>query len=80
MSKVNVRPSVEVQKSGEENNKPTWPRFLDAIVIVSMGVILYLGALSHCFTPLFCCEAQLSWELYSPCFTRQSGKQGLLLQ
>src|SRR2546421_914023 len=47
MSKVNVRPSVEVQRSGEENNKPTWPRFLDAIVIVSMGVILYFGALSR---------------------------------
>src|SRR6266567_1586806 len=47
MSKVNVRPSVEVQRSGEENNKHTWPRFLDAIVIVSMGVILYFGALSR---------------------------------
>lgn len=45
MSKVNVRPSVEVQKSGEENNKQTRPRFLDAAIIVSMGVILYSGAL-----------------------------------
>src|SRR5437588_2200645 len=45
MSKVDVRPSVEVPKSGEENNKPAWPHFLDAVVIASMGILLFFGAL-----------------------------------
>jgi hypothetical protein len=34
----------------------------------------------RCFTLLFFCEAQLSWELYSPCFTGQIGQKWLLLQ
>ena len=45
MSNVDVRPRAEVQRSGKENNKRTWPYLLDGLVIVGMGILLYFGAL-----------------------------------
>src|SRR2546421_5728042 len=45
MSNVNLRPRAEVQRSGKENNKRTWPYLLDGLVIVGMGILLYFGAL-----------------------------------
>src|SRR2546428_3344470 len=54
MSNVNVPPGAEVQRSGKEkisrpptSNKHIRPHLLDGLVIVGMGILLYIGALTR---------------------------------
>src|SRR5436305_11680697 len=54
MSNVNVRPGAETQKAGNgkvprvhTSNKDIRPHLLDGLVIVGMGILLYIGALTR---------------------------------
>ena len=54
MSNVNVRPGAETQKAGNgkvprvhTSNKHIRPHLLDGLVIVGMGILLYIGALTR---------------------------------